>query len=60
MKYSELYKILERDGWYIDRTKRHYIYIHPTKKGIIPVGRHSSEEVKSGTLNSILKLAGLK
>jgi len=60
MKFSELYKILEKDGWYIERTKKHHIYSHPYKKGRIPVGKHSSEEVRSGTLNGILKLAGLK
>jgi len=60
MKFSELYKILEKDGWYIERTKKHHIYAHPSKSGKIPVGKHTSEEVKSGTLNGILKLAGLK
>lgn len=28
MKYSELYRLLERDGWYIERTKGHHIYVH--------------------------------
>ncbi|MDO8930428.1 MAG: type II toxin-antitoxin system HicA family toxin [Bacteroidota bacterium] len=60
MKFSELYKILEKDGWYIERTKKHHIYIHPSKNGRIPVGKHSSEEVRTGTLYGILKLAGLK
>lgn len=60
MKFSELYKIPEKDGWFIERTKKHHIYVHSLKKGKIPVGKHSSEEVKSGTLNGILKLAGLK
>jgi len=60
MKFSELYKILENDGWYVERTKKHHIYMHPTKNGRIPVGKHSSEEVRTGTLNGILKLAGLK
>jgi predicted RNA binding protein YcfA (HicA-like mRNA interferase family) len=60
MKFSELYKILEKDGWYIERTKKHHIYMHPKKSGRIPVGKHSSEEVKTGMLNGILKLAGLK
>jgi len=60
MKFSELYKILEKDGWQVERTKKHHIYAHPTKQGKIPVGKHSSEEVRTGTLNAILKLAGLK
>jgi len=37
-----------------------YIHIHPSKNGRIPVGKHSSEEVRTGTLYGILKLAGLK
>lgn len=60
MKFSELYKILEKDGWQIERTKKHHIYTHSIKQGKIPVGKHSSEEVRTGTLNAILKLAGLK
>ena len=56
MKFSELYKKLERAGWQIERTKKHHIYIHPEKEGIkIPVGKHSSHEVPTGTLKSILK-----
>jgi predicted RNA binding protein YcfA (HicA-like mRNA interferase family) len=60
MKFSELYKILEKDGWKLERTKKHHVYAHPVKKGKIPVGKHGSQEVATGTLNSILKLAGLK
>ncbi len=58
MKFSELYKILEKDGWYIKRTKKHHVYAHPLKKGEIMVGKHKSEEVPTGTLNGILKQAG--
>ena len=60
MKFSELYKIIEKDGWRIERTNKHHIYSHTSKQGKIPVGKHSSEEVKTGTLNAILKMAGLK
>ena len=60
MKFSELRRKLERDGWYIERTAKHHIYVHRVKPGKIPVGKHSSEEVPKGTLNSILKAAGLK
>jgi predicted RNA binding protein YcfA (HicA-like mRNA interferase family) len=60
MKFSELYKKLEKAGWYIERTKKHHIYVHPQRKGVkIPVGKHSAHEVPSGTLKSILKQAGL-
>jgi predicted RNA binding protein YcfA (HicA-like mRNA interferase family) len=60
MKFSELQRILEKDGWYIKRTSGHHIYVHPTKPGVIPVGKHGAKEVPSGTANKILKQAGLK
>lgn len=62
MKYSELYRMLEEKGWYVVRTGKHKLYVHPTKPNErpIPVGKHQSEEVPIGTLNSILKKAGLK
>ncbi|MGN6492971.1 MAG: type II toxin-antitoxin system HicA family toxin [Agriterribacter sp.] len=37
MKFSELQRRLERDGWYIERTKGHHIYAHPIKPGKIPL-----------------------
>jgi predicted RNA binding protein YcfA (HicA-like mRNA interferase family) len=60
MKFSKLQKILESDGWIPSDGGRHYLYRHPVKKGMIPVGRHRSQEVPKGTLNKILKMAGLK
>ncbi len=61
MKYSELQRKLERKGWYIKRTNKHHIYVNDSKPGVaIPIGRHGAEEVPKGTLNSILKAAGLK
>jgi predicted RNA binding protein YcfA (HicA-like mRNA interferase family) len=60
MKFSELYRLLENDGWYIEYTKKHHMYVHPIKKGKIPVGKHGSQEIATGTLSSILKMAGLK
>jgi len=60
MKFSELYQLLKEDGWYIKRTKKHHIFAHPRKEGLIMVGKHKSAEVPSGTLNGILKQAELK
>lgn len=60
MKFSELQRILEQDGWYILRTGKHHLYVHPTKSGGIPVGKHVSKEVPKGTQLKILKKAGLK
>ena len=60
MKFSEFYRILEADGWYIKTTNKHKKYVHPTKSGFIPVGKHKSKEVPTGTLDSMKKKAGLK
>jgi predicted RNA binding protein YcfA (HicA-like mRNA interferase family) len=60
MKYSELLKKLTKDGWYLDRTKKHQIYRHPVKKGVVIMPNHAGQEVPPGTLNSILKQSGLK
>ena len=60
MKYSEFYRMIEAEGWYIKTTKKHKKYIHPTKSGFIPVGKHQSQEVPKWTLESMKKRAGLK
>lgn len=62
MRFSELIKVLNANGWIIVRPgSNHDLYGHPDRPGVlIPVSRHKTEDVKSGTLNSILKKAGLK
>jgi len=60
MKFSELYRMLEADGWYIKTTKKHKKYVHNQKEGFIPVGKHQSQEVPTGTLEGIKKRAGWK
>ena len=60
MKFSEFYRKIEADGWYIKSTGKHKKYVHPTKPGFITVGKHKSQEVPTGTLDSMKKIAGLK
>ena len=60
MKYNELYRVLEKAGWCRKRTKKHHIFVHKDREGAVVVGKHGSEEVPKGTLNNILKKAGLK
>jgi mRNA interferase HicA len=61
MKYSELLRILKRDGWYgIRQSGSHLIMKHPTKENQIIVPCHASKEIKKGTLVSILKDAEIK
>ena len=57
----EVVKLLEADGWYLARTRgSHRQYKHPAKAGTVTVSGKSNVDVPPGTLNSILKQAGLK
>jgi len=60
MKYAELYKLIESAGWTLNGGTNHYKYVHPNFDYYITVPRHSSKEVPKGTLNKILKDAGMK
>ncbi len=62
MKYKEAIELIEDDGWYIMRQKgSHKVYKHTLKSGIVIVAGHKlADEVPKGTLNAILKQAGLK
>jgi predicted RNA binding protein YcfA (HicA-like mRNA interferase family) len=61
MKVREVIKMLERDGWKLVRTKgSHRQFKHPIKPGTVTVAGKPSLDVPPGTLNSILKQAGLK
>lgn len=60
MTVREILKILKKDGWIECETRGSHIqFEHPTKKGKVTVPSHSGDIAK-GTLNSILKQAGLK
>ncbi|MBS1681902.1 MAG: type II toxin-antitoxin system HicA family toxin [Bacteroidetes bacterium] len=62
MKYRDVVRLIEEDGWFQDRQKgSHRAYKHATKIGIVTIAYHRlSDEVPRGTLNSILKQAALK
>lgn len=61
MKAKEVMGLIQKDGWMFEsQTGSHKIFKHPTKKGIVVVPEHGKEDIKMGTLNSILKQAGLK
>ena len=34
MKFSELYRLLEDDGWYIKSTNKHIKYVHASNQGL--------------------------
>lgn len=61
MKVKQIIKIIEQDGWYLARTKgSHRQYKHQIKIGLVTIPGKLSDELAPGTLNSILKQAGLK
>ena len=61
MKIREVIKLIEKDGWDLVRVKGdHRQYKHPSKKGLVTISGHFNEDIAKGTLNSILKQAGLK
>jgi predicted RNA binding protein YcfA (HicA-like mRNA interferase family) len=61
MKVSEALTMLRRDGWELVATRgSHRQFKHPTKPGRVTVAGKPSHDLPPGTLNSILKQAGLK
>ena len=61
VKVHDLISRLESDGWFLVRQKgSHRQYHHPTKPGTVIVAGTPSVDIPPGTLNSILKQAGLK
>ncbi|MGL4942418.1 MAG: type II toxin-antitoxin system HicA family toxin [Thermoguttaceae bacterium] len=62
MTVREVVRLLQNDGWVEvnGRTRgSHRQYVHPTKQGKVTVPHHNGD-IAPGTLNSILRQAGLK
>jgi predicted RNA binding protein YcfA (HicA-like mRNA interferase family) len=61
VKVKDVIRLLEEDGWYLSRTRgSHRQFKHSGKSGVVTVAGKPSIDVPPGTLNSILKQAGLK
>jgi predicted RNA binding protein YcfA (HicA-like mRNA interferase family) len=61
VKFREVIRVLEQDGWTLVRTRgSHRQYKHRTKPGLVTVPGKPNDDLGPGTLNSILKQAGLK
>ena len=61
MKFSELYRLLIKDGWYpVSQSGSHVKLKHEEKPGIIIFPNHGSQEVGKGLEKKIRKDAGLK
>jgi len=61
MKFSELVRILEKDGFHLIKEKgsiRYYSKLGNQK--LIRVDFHGAKEVPKGTCHAILKAAGIK
>lgn len=60
MTAKQLLKLLKEDGW-IEKAQKgsHLQLVHDSKSGKVTIPIHSGD-LKPGTLNSILKQAGLK
>ncbi len=61
MKAGDVLSLLKSDGWYLVATEgSHRQFKHPSKVGRVTVAGKPSDDLPPGTLNSILKQAGLK
>ena len=61
MKIRDVIKLLEDDGWSVVRQRgSHRQFKHAGKPGLVTVAGKPGDDVAAGTLNSILKQAGLK
>jgi predicted RNA binding protein YcfA (HicA-like mRNA interferase family) len=61
VKIRDIVKMLEDDGWSVVRQRgSHRQFKHATKPGLVTVAGKPGDDVAPGTLNSILKQAGLK
>jgi predicted RNA binding protein YcfA (HicA-like mRNA interferase family) len=60
-KVREAIRIVENDGWVqVQSTGSHRQFKHPTKVGRVTIAGKPSDDLAPGTMNSILKQAGLK
>lgn len=61
MKCREVIRMIECDGWFqVPAKGGHRQFKHPAKPGRVTIPGNLGKDVPIGTLNSILKQAGLK
>jgi predicted RNA binding protein YcfA (HicA-like mRNA interferase family) len=61
MKCSEVYRILQKDGWYpVSQKGSHVKLKHQTKDGVIIFPNHGVHELGKGLEKRIFKQAGIK
>ena len=60
MNSKDIIKQIEDDGWYLVRVRgSHHHFKHATKPGLVTVP-HPKRDLPKGTVNSILRQAGLR
>ena len=61
MKGSELEKMLKKKGCrFMEEGKKHEVWYSPINSSEFMVPRHEGKEMATGTVNKILKDAGIK
>jgi len=61
MKVGDMLRRLREDGWQLVAMRgSHRQFKHPSKPGRVTVAGKASDDLAVGTLDSILKQAGLK
>ena len=61
MKVRDVLRTLGEDGWFLVATRgSHRQFKHATKVGRVTVPGKPNDDLAPGTLNSIMKQAGLK
>ncbi len=60
-KVRDAIRVVERDGWYLVRTRgSHRHYHHPGKLGTVTIAGRMSKDLSPAMQDSILKQAGLE
>lgn len=61
MKFRELVRLIEDDGWVLHRQRgSHQQFNHPTKPGLVTIAGKPSADVPRGTAANILRQAGIE
>ena len=60
-KVRDAIRLVQRDGWKQVCTRgSHRVFKHPEKQGIVVIAGHPRIDLPKGTMDEILKQAGLK
>jgi predicted RNA binding protein YcfA (HicA-like mRNA interferase family) len=61
VKVRDVIEMVEADGWRQVRQRgSHRQFKHPTKPGLVTIAGKPGDDLATGTLNSVLKQAGLR